>query len=233
MFSLSRLFRPSFTQTRLRSQLAPRQVKYIKRHKGVIPIPIGGSTSGTTLTSSAQWGIRIKSTGVRLTAKQLTTAEDVIKRKLKDVVKGGKVWLRVFPDIPVCIKGNETRMGKGKGTFEFWATRVPVGRVIFEIGGKDIREELARDSESHTFPHTYSLLTRSPFSIVLRQAASKLPTKMEFISRDTPPRLGNLVLYPPKPVKRIAEESVPSVDHGQIAGALATQPTTSSKTTNI
>ncbi|KAJ3864398.1 MAG: ribosomal protein L16p/L10e-domain-containing protein [Lentinula lateritia] len=213
MFSLSRLFRPSFTQTRLRSQLAPRQVKYIKRHKGVIPIPIGGSTSGTTLTSSAQWGIRIKSTGVRLTAKQLTTAEDVIKRKLKDVVKGGKVWLRVFPDIPVCIKGNETRMGKGKGTFEFWATRVPVGRVIFEIGGKDIREELARD--------------------ILRQAASKLPTKMEFISRDTPPRLGNLVLYPPKPVKRIAEESVPSVDHGQIAGALATQPTTSSKTTNI
>ncbi|KAJ3891236.1 ribosomal protein L16p/L10e-domain-containing protein [Lentinula edodes] len=208
MFSLSRLFRPSFTQTRLRSQLAPRQVKYIKRHKGVIPIPIGGSISGTTLTSSAQWGIRIKSTGVRLTAKQLTTAEDVIKRKLKDVVKGGKVWLRVFPDIPVCIKGNETRMGKGKGTFEFWATRVPVGRVIFEIGGKDIREELARD--------------------ILRQAASKLPTKMEFISRDTPPRLGNLVLYPPKPVKRIAEESVPGVDRGPIAEALATHPITAS-----
>ncbi|KAJ3899554.1 hypothetical protein F5879DRAFT_1060103 [Lentinula edodes] len=58
--------------------------------------------------------------------------------------------------------------------------------------------------------------------LVLRQAASKLPTKMEFISRDTPPRLGNLVLYPPKPVKRIAEESVPSVDRGPIAEALAT-----------
>ncbi|KAF9264258.1 mitochondrial 54S ribosomal protein YmL47 [Marasmius fiardii PR-910] len=164
---------------RFRSQLAPRQVKYIKRHKGVIPIPTGGSIRGTTL-AFGQWGIRIKGNGARLSAKQLTTVEDVIKRKLK-VLKGAKVWLRVFPDIPVCIKGNETRMGKGKGTFEFWATRQPTGRVIFEIGGVPVREELARD--------------------ILRQAASKLPTKMEFISRDTPPRLGNLVLHPPKPAK--------------------------------
>jgi len=89
--------------------------------------------------------------------------------------------LRIFPDIPVCIKGNETRMGKGKGTFEFWATRQPIGRVVFELGGIPIREELARD--------------------ILRQAASKLPTKMEFIGRTTPPRLGNLLLHPPKPPK--------------------------------
>ncbi|KAF4563856.1 mitochondrial ribosomal large subunit component [Pleurotus pulmonarius] len=164
--------------SRQRHQLAPRQVKHIKRHKGRIPIPIGGSTKGTTL-AYGEWGIRIKGNGVRLSAKQLTTAEEVIKRKIK-VIKGAKVYLRVFPDIPVCIKGNETRMGKGKGTFEFWATRVPKGRVIFEIGGSPIREELARDA--------------------LRQAADKLPTKMEFISRATPPRLGNLVLHPPKPV---------------------------------
>ena len=129
---------------RFRHQLAPRKVKYIKRHKGVIPIPIGGSTKGTTL-AYGEWGLRIKGNGVRLTAKQLQTAEEVIKRKIKQV-KGSKVYLRVFPDIPVCIKvtfipfvtlfgfaestggqGNETRMGKGKGTFEFWATRyVPV-----------------------------------------------------------------------------------------------------------
>jgi len=88
--------------TRNRSQLAPRQVKYIKRHKGVIPIPTGGSIKGTTL-AFGEWGIRIKGNGVRFSAKQLTTAEDVIKRKLK-VLKGSKVWLRVFPDIPVCIK---------------------------------------------------------------------------------------------------------------------------------
>ncbi|KAG7090816.1 hypothetical protein E1B28_009900 [Marasmius oreades] len=165
--------------TRSRSQLAPRQVKYIKRHKGVIPIPTGGSVRGTTL-AFGQWGIRIKGNGARFSAKQLTTVEEVIKRKLK-ALKGAKVWLRVFPDIPVCIKGNETRMGKGKGTFEFWATRQPTGRVIFEIGGVPIREELARD--------------------ILRQAASKLPTKMEFINRETPPRLGNLVLHPTKPTK--------------------------------
>jgi len=163
---------------RFRHQLAPRKVKYIKRHKGVIPIPIGGSTKGTTL-AYGEWGLRIKGNGVRLTAKQLQTAEEVIKRKIKQV-KGSKVYLRVFPDIPVCIKGNETRMGKGKGTFEFWATRVSTGRVIFEIGGTPIREELARDA--------------------LRQAADKLPSTTEFITRSTPPRLGNKLLYPPTPV---------------------------------
>ena len=78
----------------------------IKRHKGRVPIPIGGSIKGTTL-AYGEWGIRIKGQGVRLTAKQLTTAEEVIKRKIK-VIKGAKVYLRVFPDIPVCIK---VRMG--------------------------------------------------------------------------------------------------------------------------
>ncbi|KAI9462788.1 mitochondrial ribosomal protein L16 [Lactarius psammicola] len=148
---------PSFV--RFRHQLAPRKVTFIKRHKGVIPIPIGGSVKGSTL-AYGDWGLRIKGDGV-------------IKRKIKPV-KGAKVYLRVFPDIPVCIKGNETRMGKGKGTFEFWATRVPTGRVIFEIGGTPVREELARDA--------------------LRQAGNKLPTIMEFIDRKAPPRLGSLLL---------------------------------------
>ena len=77
---------------------------------------------------------------------------------------------------------------------------VPTGRVIFEIGGVPIREELARDSASlNNILFFYHLTTRTPHS-VLRQAASKLPTKMEFINRATPPRLGNLVLHPPKPV---------------------------------
>jgi hypothetical protein len=88
--------------TRGRAQLAPRQVQHIKRHKGRIPIPIGGSTKGTTL-AYGEWGIRIKGNGARLSAKQLTTAEEVIKKKIK-VIKGTKVYLRVFPDIPVCIK---------------------------------------------------------------------------------------------------------------------------------
>jgi len=155
-------------------QLAPRKVTFIKRHKGIIPIPTSGSIKGTTL-AYGDWGLRIKGQGVRLTAKQLTTAEEVIKRKIKPI-KGAKVYLRVFPHIPVCIKGNETRMGKGKGTFEYWAARVPTGRVIFEIGGAPVREELARDA--------------------LRQAGDKLPTTVEFIDRKTPPRLGNLLLTP-------------------------------------
>ncbi|KAG6812524.1 hypothetical protein H0H92_002415 [Tricholoma furcatifolium] len=181
-----------------RSQLAPRQVRNVKRHKGRVPIPTGGSTKGTTL-AYGDWGIRIKGNGARLTAKQLTTAEEVIKKKIK-VIKGSKVYLRVFPDIPVCIKGNETRMGKGKGTFEFWATRVPTGRVIFEIGGVPVREELAREA--------------------LRQASDKLPTKMEFITRSSPPRLGNLVLHPPKPPK--APEVIGEAVQGEVEPQVAT-----------
>ncbi|KAF8551399.1 ribosomal protein L16 [Imleria badia] len=160
---------------RFRHQIAPRKVKYAKRQKGRIPIPTGGSTRGTTL-AYGDYGIRIKGQGVRFTAKQLSTAEEVIKRAIK-VVKGAKVYLRVFPDIPVCIKGNETRMGKGKGTFEFWATRVPTGRVIFEVGGVPIREEIAREA--------------------LRLGAAKLPTTYEFVTRKSPPRLGNMLLEPP------------------------------------
>jgi hypothetical protein len=85
-----------------RGQLAPKKMTHIKRHKGRVPIPIGGSTKGTTL-AYGEWGIRINGQGARLTAKQLTVAEEVVKRKLK-VLKGAKVYLRVFPDIPVCVK---------------------------------------------------------------------------------------------------------------------------------
>lgn len=94
--------RTSLTFSRFRSQLAPRRIDYIRRHKGVIPVPVGGSTKGTTL-AQGDWGIRIKGNGVRLTAKQLTSAEEAIKRKIKSV-KGAKVYMRVFPDIPVCLK---------------------------------------------------------------------------------------------------------------------------------
>lgn len=87
---------------RHRSQLAPRKVKWVKRQKGTIPIPIGGSTKGTTL-AFGEWGIRIKGNGARFSAKQLQTVEDLIKRKLKPI-KGAKVFLRLFPDVPVCIK---------------------------------------------------------------------------------------------------------------------------------
>ncbi|KIJ32066.1 hypothetical protein M422DRAFT_35998 [Sphaerobolus stellatus SS14] len=173
------LFR--YGQTRGRQVLAPKSMKYMKRHKGKIPIPLGGSTKGTSL-AFGDYGIRIRGNGLRLNAKQLTTAREVLRRKLKPI-KHAKIYLRVFPDVPVCIKGNETRMGKGKGTFEFWATRVGPARVLFEIGTPPgtvpIREELARDA--------------------LRQAGDKLPCVTEFITRATPPRLGSLDILPEPP----------------------------------
>jgi hypothetical protein len=93
---------PNRIFARFRTQLAPKNVKYDKRFKGRIPIPTGGSTKGTTL-AYGEWGIRIKGNGARLTAKQLMTAEEVIRKKIK-IIKGTKVYLRVFPDIPVCVK---------------------------------------------------------------------------------------------------------------------------------
>ena len=93
---------PAPAGVRFRSQLAPKRVKYLKRHKGLLPIPTGGSTKGTTL-AYGDYGIRIKENGMRLSAKQLTSAEEAIRRAIKPI-KGAKVYLRVFPDIPICIK---------------------------------------------------------------------------------------------------------------------------------
>ncbi|EIW72983.1 hypothetical protein TREMEDRAFT_18219, partial [Tremella mesenterica DSM 1558] len=161
-------------QVRFRGQLAPKKTKYKKAQKG---LPGGGSLKGTTLEHGS-FGIRILAS-TRITAAQLGAAQAALKRKIKPV-KGAEVYLRVFPDTPVCVKGNETRMGKGKGTFEYWACRVPVGRVIFEIGGGGIREEIARQA--------------------LKLAQVKLPVQSEFINLSSPPRLGNIAsasLLPP------------------------------------
>ena len=90
-------------QVRQRSELAPRKVKYRKAHKVRAKLPTGGSIKGTTL-QFGDYGIRIVGDeGGRVTAKQLKSADNALKRKLK-VVKGASVWMRVFPDIPVCVK---------------------------------------------------------------------------------------------------------------------------------
>lgn len=174
-------------QQRYASNLGPRRTKYRKAHKGRVPFPTGGSVKGTTVMLG-HYGIRSLEPA-RISAVQLTAAETALKRKLK-VVRGSQVFMRVFPDIPVCVKGNETRMGKGKGTFEFWACRyvsyshlsVPVGRVLFEIGGHvQVRPEVAKEG---AFSTTYP---------ALRLAAAKLPIRTEIITASTPPRLGREV----------------------------------------
>ena len=93
---------PGNVQSRGRAQLAPKAVKYMKRHKGKLPIPIGGSIKGTVL-AYGDYGLRIRGNGMRFSAKQLTTAQEVLKRKLKSI-KHAKIYLRLFPDVPVCVK---------------------------------------------------------------------------------------------------------------------------------
>jgi len=83
---------------------------------------------------------------------------------------GGQLWRRLSTSIAVCIKGNETRMGKGKGAFDHWMARVPTGKVIFEIGGENLHEKVAREA--------------------FRKAATKLPGLYEFITVDSPIRVG-------------------------------------------
>ena len=94
--------RLGLTLARFRSVLAPRKVEWPKRQKRRLPVPTGGATKGTTL-SFGDYGIRIKGNGARLTQKQLLAAEDAIKKRIK-AVKGAKCYMRVFPDIPICIK---------------------------------------------------------------------------------------------------------------------------------
>ncbi|CAG8536927.1 25092_t:CDS:2 [Gigaspora margarita] len=148
----------NYEQYRFRSDFAPRRVKHRKAHKGRVPVRTGGSTKGNTVVYG-DYGLRVKD-GVRLSSSQLTAAWQAIKRKIK-VIKGSQVWMRVFPDIPVTSKGNETRMGKGKGSFEYWACRVPLNKIVFEVGGGGIRREVAKDA--------------------LRLASDKLPVKTEFV----------------------------------------------------
>ncbi|GAA6060034.1 hypothetical protein JCM10212_001031 [Sporobolomyces blumeae] len=178
--SSSSLFQPTqLLQVRNKS-LVPRRTKYRKSHKGRTPLALGGSTKGTTL-EWGDYGLRVNE-AVRLTAKHLEVAEAALKRGLKPI-RGSKVYLRVFPDIPVCIKGNETRMGKGKGTFEFWACRAKMGRVILEIGGPNLRPEMAH--------------------AVMRLAAAKLPVTTEVIDRTSSPRVGLDAVPPPTSEPRI------------------------------
>ncbi|KAI9141367.1 ribosomal protein L10e/L16 [Paraphysoderma sedebokerense] len=155
-------FLPIYNPVRFAGEIvAPRKLKWRKHFKGRIPIPIGGSKAGTKL-EYGEYGIRTRE-GSRLSAQQLEAARRVIRRKLR-AAKGSEMWLRVFPDIPVSSKGNETRMGKGKGTLDHYACRVPMGRVVFEIGGGDLRWELAQET--------------------LRQAGMKLPVAFDIIRRN-------------------------------------------------
>jgi large subunit ribosomal protein L16 len=133
--------------------LSPKKTKYRKAHKGRIH---GLAKSGSTLAFGA-YGLKAVEPD-RLTARQIEAARRAITRHMK---RAGKIWIRVFPDVPVSKKPLEVRMGSGKGSPEFWAARVRPGRILFEMDG--VPEQVAREA----------------FDL----AAMKLPIKTKFVAR--------------------------------------------------
>ena len=107
--------------------LQPKKTKYRKAHKG----RIRGKAKGGTTLNFGSYGLKAM-TAERVTSRQIEAARRAITRHMK---RAGKVWIRIFPDVPVSKKPTEVRMGKGKGTPEYWAARVKPGRVMFEIDG--------------------------------------------------------------------------------------------------
>jgi large subunit ribosomal protein L16 len=116
--------------------LQPKRTKYRKKFKGRIH---GEAKGGFELNFG---GFGLKATEPeRITARQIEAARRAITRHMK---RQGRVWIRIFPDVPVSKKPTEVRMGKGKGSVEFWAAKVHPGRIMFEIDG--VTEELAREA---------------------------------------------------------------------------------------
>jgi large subunit ribosomal protein L16 len=133
--------------------LSPKRTKYRKAHKGRIH---GKAKGGFTLTFGA-YGLKAMSPE-RVTARQIEAARRAMTRHMK---RAGRVWIRIFPDVPVSQKPAEVRQGKGKGTPEYWAARVKPGRIMFEIDG--VSKEVARRA--------------------MELAAAKLPLQTRFVTR--------------------------------------------------
>lgn len=135
--------------------LQPKRTKYRKAHKG----RIHGLAKGGTQLNFGAYGMKALEPE-RITARQIEAARRAIVRHLK---RTGRVWIRIFPDKPVTRKPAEVRMGKGKGSVEFWVAVVKPGRILFEIDG--VPEETARRA--------------------VELGAAKLPIKTKFVTRRT------------------------------------------------
>ncbi len=133
--------------------LQPKRTKYRKAHKG----RIHGNAKGGTELNFGSFGLKALSPE-RVTARQIEAARRAMTRHMK---RAGRVWIRVFPDVPVSKKPAEVRQGKGKGNPEFWICRVKPGRIMFEIDG--VNEVIAKRA--------------------FELAAAKLPVKTKLVSR--------------------------------------------------
>ncbi|XDZ66423.1 50S ribosomal protein L16 [Alphaproteobacteria bacterium LSUCC0684] len=107
--------------------LQPKRTKFRKAHKG----RIHGNAKGGTQLNFGAYGLKA-TTPARVTARQIEAARRAITRHLR---RAGRVWIRIFPDVPVSSKPAEVRMGKGKGNPEYWVARVKPGRIMFEVDG--------------------------------------------------------------------------------------------------
>jgi large subunit ribosomal protein L16 len=134
--------------------LQPKKVKYRKMQKGRIR---GAATRGAEV-SFGDYGLQVLQSG-RITARQIEAARIAMTRHVK---RGGKIWIRVFPDKPISKKPAETRMGKGKGNVEEWVATVRRGRILYEMEG----------------------VPRAVASEALRLAAHKLPLRTRFVVRE-------------------------------------------------
>ena len=116
--------------------LQPKRTKFRKAHKG----RIHGNAKGGTQLNFGAYGLKA-TTPARVTARQIEAARRAITRHLR---RAGRVWIRIFPDVPVSTKPAEVRMGKGKGNPEYWVARVKPGRIMFEIDG--VNSDLATEA---------------------------------------------------------------------------------------
>lgn len=133
--------------------LSPKRTKYRKAFKG----RIHGDAKGGTALNFGAYGMKAMAPG-RITARQIESARRAITRYIR---RTGRVWIRIFPDVPVSQKPAEVRMGSGKGNPEFWVCRVHPGRVMFELDG--VSQEVAQEA----------------FSL----ASEKLPIRVRFVTR--------------------------------------------------
>jgi large subunit ribosomal protein L16 len=133
--------------------LQPKRTKFRKQFKG----RIHGTAKGGTNLDFGGFGLKALEPN-RVTAREIEAARRAITREMK---RAGRVWIRIFPDVPVTSKPTEVRMGKGKGAVDYWAARVKPGRIMFEIDG--VTPELAREA--------------------LTLGAAKLPIRTKFVAR--------------------------------------------------
>ena len=134
--------------------LQPKRTKFRKQFKG----RIHGEAKGGSDLNFGHYGLK-STEPERITARQIEAARRALTRHMK---RQGRVWIRVFPDVPVTSKPTEVRMGKGKGSVDFWAARIKPGRVMFELEG--VEPDVAKEA--------------------MRLASYKMPIKTRFVSRD-------------------------------------------------